>query len=243
MAALVVAAPLALSASVIVAPNGFENAAGTTTTITTLNTQFANTIQVVISSSQLGAMPVGSTITGVGFRLAPGEATFPPAKRTFPLFDLVFGYAAREPGNLSATYAANILVPGQVQEYSANFTLNAGTFAGVSSGVAPFGFIHFSTPFVYQGGSLVYQLRQSATGNFEVPLWDAVTPQAGVLGAVAAFDANGTAGTIITVTPVVALEFTAAPTPEPATWAVGVGLAALVMMRRRYSTAQTRKRT
>lgn len=223
--------PLLCTASVVVVPNGMDNTPGTVQLGGVINTQFAEMEQVIIGSSQLSSIPIGSAITGIGFRLAPNQPTFPPGNRTFPLFQMLFGEATGEPGTQVALRAANYTFNNHFVITS--LTIAANSFTSNAT-IGQFGFLHFSSPFIYQGGPVLAEWVYSSTGNFEFPLWDGVPVQPGVIAALHNFNANSPEGIIDVFAPVVALEFTPAAVPEPATVWMGFALAGVALLSRRF---------
>jgi hypothetical protein len=162
----------------IVVPNAFTATPGPTGQSTAIH-HGQRTSQAVYASTQLGSVPVGSTITGLMYRLAPSQRTWPspPSTRTWEVYDIQLSTSLHSPGALDHTFANNI-GPDVVTVRSGPLTVPAGAFLGGRS-LNPFNFeIVFTTPYVYQGGDLLITTRHMGNGvneeyldaNFNGPL-------------------------------------------------------------------------
>lgn len=107
--AVLVMATCAAQAGLVVLPNSNAAANGNSGTVI----PFAEGTQDVlfqwdIAGSQFGSVPVGSSITALGFRLAGTQSTLPSAPLTIGTFDLQLSTSLNPIGALSATEANNI---------------------------------------------------------------------------------------------------------------------------------------
>ena len=110
--------------------------------------------QQVFSSSLLTNLAVGDLIGGMAFRVEGGETALPA--QTIPDYNISLSQSPNAPGSLSATFADNRGADFQTVR-SGPLTVNAGDFPGGSS-PNDFGWISFSTPYVYQGGDLLIEI-------------------------------------------------------------------------------------
>lgn len=226
-----VAAVLAFAAQVrgalVVVPN-----AAATTEGNSFASSVAFTIQTQVAASELTTIPIGSSITGLRWRLEGGAATAPtPSPVVYSDYEITLAQAANSIGALSSTLANNMVNPQLVRDGGLTIPVNS-----IAGGANPNSFafvLTFDTPYTYQGGDLIYMLsRPSPTGSsFNT---DGVTTGLG-LGSVV--DGRYTTGFQPTSAASVGffpaeLEFT--PVPEPATGAclVGLGLAGVALWRR-----------
>jgi len=113
-------------------------------------------------------LPVGSTITGVSFRLASWQAfaSWPAGSATFNNFDIYFGQAARAPGSLDLANANNNWGPDLTLCRSGPAIFGPAYFPGgaVSPNFNPFCTpITLATTYTYHGGDLLIMVRH--TGN------------------------------------------------------------------------------
>ena len=167
--ALLLAAGSAAADTIILTQNAFTTG-GSGAYSTVLNSG-ARSWLTVIGTAELNArLPVGSTITGVSFRLASWQAfsSWPAATSTFNNFDIYLGQAAggHAPGSLDLANAASNWGPDLTQVRSGPATFSPGYFPGgaVSPSFNPFcAPITFPTPYTYQGGDLLIMVRH--TGN------------------------------------------------------------------------------
>jgi len=111
--------------------------------------------QQVFGLPLLTGLNVGDVITGIGFRVAGNESALPA--QTVSTYNIGLSQAANAPGFLSTTFANNR--GGDFTSVrSGPLTINAGDFPGGSSPNG-FGWITFSTPYVYQGGNLLVEVE------------------------------------------------------------------------------------
>jgi hypothetical protein len=121
------------------------------------------TMQLVYAANQLSAIPVGQAILGIAFRLHTGQATWPPADRTWSSYDIQVSTSNFAPGLLDNTFANNI-GPDVITVRSGPLTITPGSLIG-GTGLNPFGFvIPFTAPFTYTGGNLLITIRHTGNG-------------------------------------------------------------------------------
>ncbi|MBY0111480.1 MAG: hypothetical protein K2Y21_01560 [Phycisphaerales bacterium] len=159
----------------IVTPNalaGLDGSGGLSTPLTTA----PRTIQWVIARSQLAAIPVGSVISGMAYRVDAGSAAWPTTAATFNQYDVSIGSALYPPASASLTFAANA-GPDTVLARSGPITFLPGLIPGGSTPPFPnsFGiYISFNNRYVYTGGDLCITLRHSG-GPATACFTDAIT--------------------------------------------------------------------
>ena len=194
---------------------------------TNLLTNAQRSYQVIIDRTQLGDLPIGSTIEGVRFRLAPTKNAWPAAASvaSFAAFDMQLGQASRPALNMSTTYSENFITSlAPVGVRSGGLTIAPGSLP--SSGASPAGArsfsepIAFSTPYTYIGGSLAVLIRHSAGTLASAPELDASPINTGGLRSMISTGDNAQSAAIgaLTTTPV--MSFDARPAllvaPDPA---------------------------
>jgi hypothetical protein len=151
--------------TLVVLPNGNAGTNGNSDTFVPLGETSEWIFQWQFSSSQLGSVPVGSSIDAIGFRLPSGESA-PSSAVTLSTFDLELSPAARALGSLSTNEASNI-GPGGVNVLSGRLTIPVGSFVA-GSGPNPFYLINFTTPYTYTGGDLLFSLDTRSSVSFSV---------------------------------------------------------------------------
>jgi len=227
----------------VVIPPAFAGTSTGTTGFNTVMRQFDRSMQAVYAATQLTGLNVGDQITGIQFRMfffATNPATFPATTLTFTNYDIFMGQSATAPGSMSTTYAAN-QGTGFMQVRSGSLSVAPGTYVkGPDAATpAPWGpVITFTTPYTYNGGSLLMELRHTGNGDAAGNLFvDTVADVAGSWQAIANTTTGAayaaTTGVIgATAAPVMRLNVVAVP--EPATCAIlGLGAAALLRRRRK----------
>lgn len=221
--------PLLCTASSIVVPNGTDTTPSFAFVSGLINGQQTEVFEVILGSSQLTGIPLGSQITGIGFRMPIFAPPYPAIDILYYDFQMFFGRAAGEPGTQSLNPLLNFKDPQRV--ISPPLQIPANTFVG-----GQFAFLHFDSPYIYNGGPLAaYWSGLPIAGPNGFPFFDAVPSQPGV----STFIYN----TLIPyqfinpgIAPVVALEFTApgSPVPEPGTVWMGFSLIGVAIVARRF---------
>jgi len=156
---------LSVSLPVTAAPtNVFLPAAteGGTSSASVFNSA-ARTMQWSLAASSLGSLPPGTTIRSIAFRLNGGATANEPA---FPLafssWDLQI---SRPPSVTLSTTVADNMGTGVVTVRSGPLMVPAQSFLGNGTSPAQLGFIiEFSTPYLYNGGDLLFTLRHTGNG-------------------------------------------------------------------------------
>ena len=153
-------------AATIVAPNAAATTNGNQVQYLVLGNGSGSplTYQWDLAASQLTSM-VGSTVTGMGFRLPSGASTDLSAT-TISSFDLELSSSANKLGALSTNTAANIGSNAEIV-YNAPLVIPGGSLVG-GTGLNPFYVIRFQSPFNYLGGDLLMTLTQSNTATIAV---------------------------------------------------------------------------
>jgi hypothetical protein len=149
-------------ASTIVVPNANTSVNGNAVQFLLFGTGTTNEFQWQLAGSQLTSV-VGDSLTGIGFRLAAGQASV-PGPTTINMFNLGLSPSVNPIGALSTTFTDNI-GPGAVTVLSGALSLGALTGG---AGPNPFFIINFSTPYHYTGGDLVMTLNTSSNSTFAV---------------------------------------------------------------------------
>ncbi|HEX8877204.1 MAG TPA: hypothetical protein VF777_10675 [Phycisphaerales bacterium] len=120
------------------------------------------------AADQLGSIPAGSAIVGVQLRQRNAEtAAYPSAAFTCGDYEIWLGQSLRTPATISTTFADNMLNPVMVRDGSLDYPANAYP-GGPASGSTPEGWgpvISFSSPYVYQGGVLAFDIRTTGGGT------------------------------------------------------------------------------
>ena len=156
--AVLAVAVCAARADLLVVPNANAGANGNSGTVIPLSEGATDVLfQWDLAGSQFSSVPVGSSITGIGFRLQGGQATAPPADVTIGTFDLQLSTSLNPIGALSATQPNNIGADA-VTVLSGPLTLPANALVG-GAGPNPFFLIDFTTPYTYEGGDLLFSLH------------------------------------------------------------------------------------
>jgi MYXO-CTERM domain-containing protein len=226
-----VGSPGLAHASALVVPGGVAATDGGSFNHMIITTN-GRTQQFAISATSLPGLAVGDQITGIAFRSGEAAAS---AAISFTNFDVYFGSAATAVGSMVSAPASNISNPVLVR--SGALSLAAGAFAANpgDSNPAPWGtVIAFTTPYVYSGGDLVYDIRVIG-GTVQLAL-DAVaaTDYSGLLQGRWSVDFNNPTRTLSQAyIPVIQLlvQSSAAPAPSSLLLMLG-GLGGLALIRR-----------
>ncbi len=151
--------PCAAFAQSAVVPGANANTSGGTYSYLPFGEQFPTVMQVDVAASQLTGL-VGDDIDSIGFRLAPGASSV-AAGTVIGDWTLELSSSLNSLGSLSAGYEDNIGADAETV-YSGSLTLGALTGG---AGVNPFFDIDFTTPYLYEGGDLLYTLEVSGATN------------------------------------------------------------------------------
>jgi hypothetical protein len=222
----------AAHAGLVVLPNGDASANGNNFTVIPLGSGSTGwAFQWDISGSQMGSVPVGSSITAIGFRLEGSQGTGPASPETVGTFDLQLSTSLNALGSLSTTEANNI-GSDAVTVLSGGLTIPTDAFTG-GTGPNPFYLIDFTTPYTYEGGDLLFSLSvNNIVGalSLDANNVDANGDTVGAMG-------GGAGRSEFYNYPTTELEFTAGTsTPEPSSLLLlGAGLAFLAGRRLRVS--------
>lgn len=144
----------------VVAPNANTSVSGDLNQNVIFGSPGPVTFQWDVAASQLTSL-VGTTITGIGFRL-PANAPTWSADSYLQEFDLELSGSANPIGSLSSTQASNIGA-NATTVYDNSLDIPANSLVGGSS-PNPFYVINFTTPYAYAGGDLLLTLN-SEGGN------------------------------------------------------------------------------
>lgn len=215
--------PSVANAGVVVAPNANTNVSGNAQQLGVLGRGNV-TFQFAYDASQFSGVAVGTTLNGIGFRLPANAATI-SSPLFYSAFSVEVATAALPVSSLSATFAANQAGDNTVV-FSGPLTIPAGALVG-GTGPNPFYELVFTTPFTYQGGSLVVTLRNgNATDQPSSVFVDANSADsvAGIGNGLANFNsstattADGNGVGFYNV-PIASFDFaTVNSVPEPTTW-------------------------
>ncbi len=192
-----------------------------------LLTNAQRSYQVIIDRTQLGDLPVGSTIEGVRFRLAPSKSAWPAAGTlaSFAAFDIQMGQASRPALNISTTYSENFissLAPIGVRSGALNISPGSFPSSGASStGARSFSEpITFTTPYTYIGGGLTVLVRHSAGSLAASPQLDSSPINTGGVRSMISTGDNAQAATLGSLSATPVMSFDARPAllvaPDPA---------------------------
>jgi hypothetical protein len=227
-AALTLALSLSSAVSAVVVPNAFENTVGGGSFLGPLSTA-QRTYQLLIDESQLTGL-LGQQINSVTWRLLPAAtADWPAADVNYADFDIYLGPSV-DPSARSLTFALNYAGP-QTQVRNGPLNVPAGSF---DSGSSPNAFglpFTFDTPYLYNGGDLLVELRHTGHGATSAsndailtanPAYGTLVSAAWSTSSTATSGSQGNA--IITQFGLV---------PEPASMLVGVVGIGLLSIRRR----------
>ena len=167
--ALATLTPRANAQSFEVVPPTSENvAAGFFGNTIPLGVGTGGTYQALYMPSQLVGLPIGGQITSLQLRLYNfATAPWPASAGTIANYRISFGGSNLTADTLSTTFADNITNPVLVR--SGSFSLDAGAYpGGAASGTTPEAWgpvITFSTPYTYNGGPLVIEVRSTGIGG------------------------------------------------------------------------------
>ncbi len=139
-------------------PTGYDALAGGSSFLSPLATS-PRTYQMLVHESQLTAY-VGQELSAIAFRSLPAHTTaWPSADLTILNYDIYLSGSV-DPAFRSFTFADNVVGP-QTQVRSGPLDIAANSYP-IGSNPTPFGPpIEFTTPYLYTGGNLLVEIRQS----------------------------------------------------------------------------------
>lgn len=121
--------------------------------------------QLLIASSELDSIPRGSTLNGISFRVSSVEsannnfASWPATDGATPQFDIDISTTTVQPPDMFNTFASNE-GPDKLRVRTGPLNIPAKSFKVVGTSVAEHTFfVHFNTPFTYNGGNLCITMR------------------------------------------------------------------------------------
>ncbi|MFT3882743.1 MAG: hypothetical protein QM703_24205 [Gemmatales bacterium] len=211
--------------STVVTPNAFAGTeANTGTGVPLQNSGSARTYQMQIGASQLATIPVGSSITGLRWRLDAGlGANFPPTTATWSPFEITLAQAANSMAGFSTNFAGNMTNPVLVR--SSDLTFSTGAFSNAGSPTSFGPLIAFDTSYLYQGGDMVLLVTHAGSNIATAGLLDAADDTSPGYGtnyrAQFGFGFEATTASVTDFQAVITqFQFTIAAVPEPTTWAL-----------------------
>lgn len=231
--AVVVALGIASASNAqVVVPN---SQAGTASGTSGLNTFIRDvgaprTGQLLISSSQLGGINIGDTITGISFRMYANNTTgFPASAATYADYEIRIGVGVAM-GTQTTTFATNFASPPTLVR-DGPLTITPFMFPAGNTAPNPTPFasptpFEFQTPYVYTGGNLLIELTHTGSDitNPAGSFLQTVPSDVNNYWSATATTFQATTGTAAAFT-VAQVNFT--PVPEPTSIAL-VGAASLV---------------
>lgn len=128
------------------------------------------TYQVLIHEDELRHIPVGSVIDSLSLRRAAGPNNSWPGADVAALdYEIWLSTAARNPANMSSTFATNE-GPDKVQVRDGALGVKANSYPSFGPGPQPYGpAIEFQRGFIYQGGGLCITVRTSGLPGASLP--------------------------------------------------------------------------
>ena len=148
--------------ALFVIPNAYSGTAGTGVFMGPISNT-PRTYQMLINANQLTAL-VGTHITSLSMRIpSASSASWPLTDVTFTNFDIYLGQSV-PPGERHSTFDSNIVgTKTQVRTGSLLIPANSYTFGGNPNAFgAP---INFNTSYLYTGGHLIVEIRQSGSNG------------------------------------------------------------------------------
>lgn len=168
------------------------------------------TLQMVMSGQLLGAIPPGSTVTGLSFRLYEGALTSWPEQEAFwENYDIVLSSSLNGPGDLSPVFEENIGGDATLVR-SGQLMMGIGWF---SAGASPNEFgvkIGFTDVYQYLGGDLLITIRHSGNGTGSTAALEATSE----LGAYQLISADGYDAITGTENGMLVVQLEYSPVPE-----------------------------
>jgi hypothetical protein len=227
------ASPSAASADQLVVPGMLASIEGDGNNNNPL-TNVGATAQLLISSSQLAAIPAGSPITGIRFRLNAGLSSAPTVAATWTDYEITLAQLATSIASPSAVFANNMTSPVLVRDGALTLAANSFPSGNTPNNFGPLVAFNQSS-YTYQGGGLVLLLshnESNLSGTIAVDSATSATPAYGTdFRAIQSANFQALAATNTSSSfPVLQFEFT--PVPEPASGAL-LALGAIGGLRRR----------
>jgi hypothetical protein len=143
----------ALADNIVVVPGGFSGTEANSSDNAPLGASEQH-FQQVFSSAVLTNLVAGDLINGIAFRVDGSESSLPA--QTVTTYNIGMSSSPNAPGSLSSTFADN-RGADYLSVRSGPLTINPGDFSGGSS-PNTFGWITFSTPYLYTGGNLLVEI-------------------------------------------------------------------------------------
>ena len=165
-ALLLLVSGLSAQAATVVTPSGNLITNGNTSQLGVFGNGGGSpiTFQWDFTASELNGL-VGTTLTGIGFRLPGGSSTV-SSSTSVGVWDLELSGSLNAFGSLNPTPSNNI-APGGTTVYDQSLVIPANSFVG-GAGPNPFYVINFTTPYTYFGGDLLMTVTNPGTANLAV---------------------------------------------------------------------------
>ena len=148
-------------------PNANDTVAGTTGNLIPLAANVGGRHLTLYAADQLASIPPGSMIMGVQLRQRNAETTpWPATAFTASDYEIWLCQSSLTPATASTTFANNILNPVLVRDGARDFALNEFPGGG-ATGTTPEGWgplMVFDTPYVYTGGVMGLEFRNTGGG-------------------------------------------------------------------------------
>jgi len=138
------------------------------------------TYQVQYSTAYISGLAVGDRITGLSFRRSDNSGSSPSID--FTDYEITAAQAAHPISGFGSTFADNMISPVRVKDGA--YSIAVGAFPGGGSPNAWGPAIFFDTPYVYQGGDLVFLISHPAGSGGTIVL-DAMDPDTNARGRLA----------------------------------------------------------
>ena len=209
-----------------VIPPGAEYLAGGSSNSIPIGNFASGTYQVMYAAELLSAIPPGSTITGMELRLNNAAASaYPTTLRSLLKYDVRLASTTRTPATMSGTYATNM--SNAVLVRSGATSISADAYPAGNSGSVPEGWgaiVPFSTPYLYNGGGLVVEIRTETAATPTAHFADMFA----VLGKMA-WSAAGSSTAATGSTPIVDVGLVIRLTYTPPAWELAHGVTKVIV--------------